>query len=35
VLAEAPLRYLRDTARQIHTPAAYIHQVLPDAEVQP
>ncbi|KRE85890.1 cation:proton antiporter [Rhodanobacter sp. Soil772] len=35
VLAEAPLRYLRDTARQIHTPAAYIQQVLPAAEAQP
>jgi multicomponent K+:H+ antiporter subunit D len=35
VLAEAPLRYLRDTARQIHTPAAYIQQVLPAAEAPP
>jgi len=35
VLAEAPLRYLRDTARQIHAPAAYIHQVLPAAEAPP
>ena len=35
VLAEAPLRYLRDTARQIHTPAAYIQQVLPATEAQP
>jgi multicomponent K+:H+ antiporter subunit D len=35
VVVEAPLRYLRDTARQIHTPAAYIHQVLPAAEAQP
>jgi multicomponent K+:H+ antiporter subunit D len=35
VLAEAPLRYLRDAAQQIHTPAAYIHQVLPAAEAQP
>jgi multicomponent K+:H+ antiporter subunit D len=35
VQAEAPLRYLRDTARQIHTPAAYIQQVLPATEAQP
>jgi len=35
VLVEAPLRYLRDTARQIHAPAGYIQQVLPAAEVQP
>lgn len=35
VLVEAPLRYLRDTARQIHAPAVYIQQVLPAAEVQP
>nr|WP_211200270.1 monovalent cation/H+ antiporter subunit D [Rhodanobacter sp. B2A1Ga4] len=35
VLVEAPLRYLRDTARQIHTPAAYIHQVLPAAVAPP
>jgi multicomponent K+:H+ antiporter subunit D len=35
VLAEAPLRYLRDTARQIHTSAAYIQQVLPAAEAPP
>jgi multicomponent K+:H+ antiporter subunit D len=35
VQAEAPLRYLRDTARQIHTPAAYIQQVLPTAEAPP
>lgn len=35
VQAQAPLRYLRDTARQIHTPAAYIHQVLPAAEAPP
>lgn len=32
VVVEAPLRYLRDTARQIHTPAAYIHEVLPPAQ---
>ena len=35
VQAEAPLRYLRDTARQIHAPAAYIRQVLPVAEASP
>ena len=35
VKAQAPLRYLRDPARQIHTPAAYIHQVLPAAEAPP
>ncbi len=35
VLVEGPLRYLRETARQIHTPAVYIQQVLPAAEVQP
>ncbi|RCS28622.1 monovalent cation/H+ antiporter subunit D [Rhodanobacter denitrificans] len=35
VVVEAPLRYLRDTARQIHTPAAYIRQVLPAAEAPP
>ncbi len=35
VLVEAPLRYLRETARQIHAPAVYIQQVLPAAEVQP
>nr|WP_250889387.1 MULTISPECIES: monovalent cation/H+ antiporter subunit D [unclassified Rhodanobacter] len=35
VQAEVPLRYLRDTARQIHTPAAYTQQVLPAAEAQP
>jgi multicomponent K+:H+ antiporter subunit D len=35
VLAEAPLRYLRDTAQQIHAPAAYIRQVLPAAEAPP
>jgi multicomponent K+:H+ antiporter subunit D len=31
----APLRYLEATARQLHTPAAYVEQVLPAAEVQP
>ncbi len=35
VVVEAPLRYLRDTARQIHTPAGYVHQVLPAAEAPP
>jgi multicomponent K+:H+ antiporter subunit D len=35
VLVEGPLRYLRDTARQIHAPAVYIQHVLPAAEVHP
>jgi multicomponent K+:H+ antiporter subunit D len=35
VLVESPLRYLRDTAGQLHAPARYIHAVLPSAEVAP
>ncbi len=35
VLVETPLDYLRDTARQLHAPATYIHAVLPAAQVQP
>lgn len=35
VLVEAPLRYLRDTASQLHAPASYIHAVLPPAEAAP
>ncbi len=35
VLVEAPLRYLRDTAGQLHAPAGYIHAVLPPAQVPP
>jgi multicomponent K+:H+ antiporter subunit D len=35
VLVESPLRYLRDTASQLHAPASYIHAVLPSAEAAP
>jgi multicomponent K+:H+ antiporter subunit D len=35
VLVEAPLRYLRDTAGQLHAPASYIHAVLPPMEAAP
>lgn len=35
VLVERPLRYLRDTAGQLHAPAGYIHAVLPPAQVPP
>lgn len=35
VVVEGPLRYLGDTARQIHSSASYIHDVPPAAEAQP
>ncbi|MHB1056966.1 MAG: monovalent cation/H+ antiporter subunit D [Rhodanobacter sp.] len=35
VFVERPLRYLRDTAGQLHAPGGYIHAVLPPAEVAP
>ena len=35
LLAEAPLRYLRDTAAQLHAPASYIHAVLPPMGAAP
>ncbi|WP_027485579.1 monovalent cation/H+ antiporter subunit D [Rhodanobacter sp. OR87] len=35
VLVERPLRYLRDTAGQLHAPAGYIHAVLPPGEAAP
>lgn len=35
VVVDAPMRYLQETARQLHAATEYMHQVLPPPEVQP
>lgn len=35
VMIETPMRYLRDTAGQIHTPAGHVDRMLPTVEAQP